>query len=79
MNRTREQWAALKPDAFLSGSIAQARNVIEMMQQDIAELAAAVEALEEVLAAIKSADVQNYLVDLAVEKSEAAMSLAKGG
>jgi len=43
MNRTREQWAAVKPDSFLDGSIVQARNVIEMMQQDIAELAAAVD------------------------------------
>lgn len=38
MNRTLEQWAAVKPDAFLTGSIQQARNVIEMMQQDIAAL-----------------------------------------
>lgn len=43
MNRTRQQWAAINPDAFLDGSLVQARNVIEMMQQDIAELAAAVE------------------------------------
>lgn len=46
MNRSPEQWAALKPDAFLSGSIAQARNVIEMMQADIAEQAAKVERLQ---------------------------------
>ncbi len=39
MHRTPEQWAAVKPDAFLTGSIQQARNVIEMMQQDIATLA----------------------------------------
>lgn len=38
MNRTREAWKKVKPDAFLAGSIQQARNIIEMMQQDIAEL-----------------------------------------
>ena len=35
LNRTPEQWAQIKPDAFLDGSIVQARNVIEMAQQDI--------------------------------------------
>jgi hypothetical protein len=38
VNRTRDQWAAVRPDAFLAGSLQQARNVIEMMQQDIAVL-----------------------------------------
>ena len=38
MNKTLEQWAKVVPDAFLSGSIVQARNVIEMALQDIAEL-----------------------------------------
>jgi hypothetical protein len=37
--RTPEQWAKIRPDAFLDGSIVQARNIIEMMQQDIAKLA----------------------------------------
>lgn len=41
MHRTPEQWASIKPDAFLTGSIQQARNIIEMMQQDIAALAGA--------------------------------------
>jgi hypothetical protein len=38
MNRTLDAWALVKPDAFLTGSIVQARNIIEMMQQDIAKL-----------------------------------------
>lgn len=38
MHRTPQQWANVKPDAFLTGSIQQARNVIEMMQRDIAAL-----------------------------------------
>ena len=44
--KSSEQWALVKPDAFLSGSIVQARNVIEMMQQDIAELHKEVHRLE---------------------------------
>lgn len=39
-NRTVEEWALVKPDAFLAGSIVQARNVIEMAVKDIAALAA---------------------------------------
>jgi hypothetical protein len=38
INRTLEKWALVRPDAFLDGSIVQARNVIEMAQQDIATL-----------------------------------------
>jgi hypothetical protein len=40
MNHDHESWARVKPDAFLTGSIVQARNVIEMAVQDIATLAA---------------------------------------
>lgn len=40
MNKDPESWARVRPDAFLTGSIAQARNVIEMAVQDIAHLAA---------------------------------------
>lgn len=40
LNLTVERWAAVKPDAFLTGSIVQARNVLEMATQDIALLAA---------------------------------------
>lgn len=39
LHRSPEEWAKVIPDAFLTGSIQQARNVIEMMQQDIAKLA----------------------------------------
>lgn len=46
MHRTKDQWAAIVPDAFLGGSIAQARNVIEMAQQDIASLYHRLDALE---------------------------------
>ena len=37
-----ERWALVKPDAFLTGSIVQARNVIEMALHDIAVLHAEV-------------------------------------
>jgi hypothetical protein len=40
MNKDVEAWACVVPDAFLTGSIVQARNVIEMACQDIARLAA---------------------------------------
>jgi hypothetical protein len=53
LNRTTEQWAKVRPDAFLDGSIVQARNVIEMATQDIAALAAALAKALEMLAAIR--------------------------
>jgi hypothetical protein len=37
---TTERWALVKPDAFLNGSIVQARNVLEMALHDIAVLGA---------------------------------------
>lgn len=40
LNLTVERWAAVQPDAFLTGSIVQARNVLEMALHDIALLAA---------------------------------------
>ena len=40
LNLTPETWAQVRPDAFLDGSIVQARNVLEMALQDIAKLAA---------------------------------------
>jgi Tfp pilus assembly protein PilN len=40
LNVEVEAWAKVVPDAFLDGSIVQARNVIEMAVQDIAALAA---------------------------------------
>lgn len=40
LNKDPESWARVKADAFLDGSIVQARNVIEMAVQDIARLAA---------------------------------------
>lgn len=46
LNKDAESWARVKPDAFLTGSIVQARNVIEMALQDIAALHAEVEALK---------------------------------
>ena len=46
LNRAREQWAKLKPDAFLTGSIVQARNVLEMAQQDIERLYRRIDQLE---------------------------------
>jgi hypothetical protein len=39
LNRSPQEWAKVNPDAVVAGSTAQARNVIEMMQQDIARLA----------------------------------------
>lgn len=45
LNRTREQWQAVRPDAFLTGSIVQARNVIEMARADILVLFELVEEL----------------------------------
>lgn len=47
MHRTREQWEAVNPDAFLTGSIDQARNVIEMARADILRLHAALQAAKE--------------------------------
>jgi len=41
VNRTPEFWSGIMPAAIAGGSTANARNVIEMMRQDIAELAAA--------------------------------------
>ena len=38
LNRDPQAWAKVVPDAFLDGSIVQARNVIEMATQDIAAL-----------------------------------------
>lgn len=45
LNKDPESWARVKPDAFLTGSIVQARNVIEMALQDIAALAAEIRRL----------------------------------
>lgn len=42
LNKDPERWALVKPDAFLTGSIVQARNVIEMALHDIAVLHAEV-------------------------------------
>jgi phenylalanyl-tRNA synthetase beta subunit len=38
MNRTPDQWGLVNPDAVVAGSTAQARNVLEMALQEIAEL-----------------------------------------
>jgi hypothetical protein len=38
MNHTIAEWTKVKPDAFLDGSIVQARNVIEMLLQDLMEI-----------------------------------------
>ena len=46
LNRTRAQWALLKPDAFLTGSIVQARNVLEMAHKDIELLYRRIDQLE---------------------------------
>lgn len=48
MNLTPEQWSEVNPDAVASGSWAQARNVLEMAQQDIARLARAAQALQSI-------------------------------
>lgn len=45
LNRQPTEWAHVKPDAFLTGSNVQARNVLEMALQDIARLSAEVERL----------------------------------
>ena len=38
VQKLTQRWAAVRPDAFLDGSIQQARNTIEDMQKDIAFL-----------------------------------------
>lgn len=54
LNKDPESWARVKPDAFLTGSIVQARNVIEMAVQDIAKLAADRDALVKALKKISA-------------------------
>jgi len=61
MNRNRKEWAAVKPDAFLDGSIVQARNIIEMMQQDIDRLYRNIAELEAVLSPFGKTEIWSHI------------------
>lgn len=62
LDKAMDRWANIKPDAFLSGSIVQARNTIEDMQKDIAALgrerAALTDALQDSLNMLRAAHMQ---------------------
>ena len=74
MHRTLEAWAKVKPNAFLDGSIVQARNVIEMAQQDIAQLGAALDAFIKADSAETLAEV---IEGLRVARKQALTTLTK--
>jgi hypothetical protein len=46
LNKDPSSWAKVKPDAVIFGSAAQARNVIGMALQDIAQMAMEIERLK---------------------------------
>lgn len=53
MNRKPADWAVVSPDAVVAGSTAQARNVLEMALQDIAQMAREIEGLRKALGHIR--------------------------
>lgn len=61
LNKDASSWAKVVPDAFLTGSIVQARNVIEMAVQDIAKQDAEITRQEKVIGQLKTAFRVNML------------------
>lgn len=73
MNRTPEQWERVNPEAFRSGSIQQAVNVIAMMREDLLSQSRYIQHLADALGTAEAGDA---LIEVARNAHAAEIELA---
>lgn len=73
LNKDIGRWSKVRADAFLDGSIVQAKNVLEMALQDIASLGAEIERIER----LKAIDVRAFFERMGgLERNDEVWALA---